>query len=189
MLTMGFEDLGCKKCHQNLEENNQHFWFWDELGNRLKSDLYHINGCVSQVWLLLLEPSLSRSSETWLPSMSAQSSLPSATRPAKLNALLSSVTHSQRYSLWAPRVPWVLRNHHNAHPKWKCLISFCPILCCRAGASSPVAAHSTLSPCLMGGRSILVRETMPTSSPVWALVSLPAASHTSLRKFSSLQPK
>lgn len=90
MLTTGFEDL---ECHQNLEGNNQHFWIWDELGNRLKSDVYHINGCVSQVWLLLLEPSLSRSSEIWPPSMSAQSSLPSATRPAKLNALLSSVTH------------------------------------------------------------------------------------------------
>lgn len=158
----------------------------DELGNRLKSDVYHINGCVSQVWRLLLEPSLSRSSEIWLPSMSAQSSLPSATRPAKLNALLSSVTHSQRYSLWAP---WVLRNHFNAPLKWICSIFSCPILCCRVRASLPVAAHLTLSHCLMGGRSILVRETMPTSSLVWVLVSLPVASHTSLRKFSSLQQK
>lgn len=60
----------------------------------------HIDGFLSQVWQLLPEPSPSRSSGTWLPSMNAQSSLPSATRPAKPNALLSSVTPSQRCSLW-----------------------------------------------------------------------------------------
>lgn len=55
-----------------------------------------LRGFVSQEWLLWPEPSPSRSSETWPRSTSAQSFSPSATQPARPNALQSSVTPSLR---------------------------------------------------------------------------------------------
>lgn len=62
-------------------------------------------------------------------------------------------------------------------------------VCHRVGASLPVGARSTLSRCLMGELSILVRETTPISFPGWAWVSLPAPSDTLPRKSSSLQQR
>lgn len=73
--------------------------------------------------------------------------------------------------------------------RMKILNWHCYCLCCRGGASLPVAAHLTPSRCLMGGRCSPVRETTPTSSPAWAWVSPPAPSDTFLRKSSSPQQR
>lgn len=80
--------------------------WWLETGGR-RSDV-----SLSQVWQRLLEPSPSRSLGIWLPSMSSQSSLPSATRPARPSARPSSATRWQRYLFQTPRIySWNVNNH------------------------------------------------------------------------------
>lgn len=87
--------------------------------------------------------------------------------------------------------------HPNACPIWRiipnenrhCKYFINTFLWCRGVAFLPVVVHLILWHCLMGGPSTQVRETMPTSSLVWAWASLPAHCRTLLRKYSSLQQR